>query len=153
MIDPGRPRELPPPAQPRLLPVLVTVTYLACVIAASGFLSLLLDRDVIDYPDAGPLLGVVMVLAAGVVTWWGCSAVTRRSRPGLVALATAFGCFAAIVIAGAVGYTLIRGSLSWMILAAAHFGLSPFTAAAALLAGLAVVATKALARSASSGTS
>ncbi|NYF09629.1 hypothetical protein HDC94_000785 [Leifsonia sp. AK011] len=147
------PIRVPPPADPRLLPVLVTVTYLAAVVAASGFLSLALDRDVIDYPDAGPLLGVVMVAAAGVVNWLGCSRSTRRANPWPGAFVTALFALVAISLVGAVGYALIRGSLSWMLLASAHFALSPFTAAAAILAGLAVVATWALARSAGSGTS
>ncbi len=147
------PTRVPPPANPRVLPVFVTVTYLASVVAVSGFLSLALDRDVIDYPDAGPLLGVVMVAAAGVVTWLGCSRATHRDSPWPTALLTALFSFVAIALVGAIGYVLIRGSLSWMLLAGAHFALSPFTAAAAILAGLAVLAAWALARSAGSGTS
>ena len=147
------PIRVPPPANPRILPVFVTVTYLAALVAASGFLSLALDRDVIDYPDAGPLLGVVMVVASGVVVWLGCSRATHRERPWSIALLTALSSFAALVLVGAVGYGLIRASLGWVVLAAAHFALSPFTIAAAILSGLAVLAAWALARSAGSGTS
>lgn len=140
------PSQVPPPPNPLLLPVLVTVTYLAALVAASGMLSLALDRDVIDYPDAGPLLGVVMALAAGIVTWAGCSRATPRASPWITAILTALLCFAGIVLVGAVGYSLIRGSFSWLVLASAHFAASPFTVAAAVLSGAAVVGTWALAR-------
>lgn len=141
-----QPRQLPPPANPALLPVLTTVTYLATVVAASGIISLLLDRDVIDYPDAGPLLGVAMAVAAGVVTWLGCRRAARSASPWLPAAVTAIGAYLAIIVVGAVGYTVIRGEGAWLLLASAHFALSPFVVAAAVLAFLAVVATHALSR-------
>lgn len=147
------PSQVPPPPNPLLLPVLVTVTYLAALIAASGMLSLALDRDVIDYPDAGPLLGVAMALAAGIVTWAGCSRAARTDGPWITAILTALLCFAAIVLVGAIGYALIRGALSWVLLASAHFAASPFTAAGAVLSGTAVVATWALSRLGRSGAS
>lgn len=140
------PSQVPPPPNPFLLPVLVTVTFLAALVAASGMLSLALDRDVIDYPDAGPLLGVAMALAAGIVTWAGCSRSAHRASPWITATLTALLCFTAVVLAGAVGYALIQGSLSWVVLASAHFAASPFTVAAAVLSGAAVVATWALTR-------
>lgn len=140
------PSQVPPPPNPFLLPVLVTVTYLAALVAASGILSLALDRDVIDYTDAGPLLGVAMALAAGIVTWAGCSRAARRDGPWVTAALTALLCFTAIVLVGAVGYALIRAALGWIVLASAHFAMSPFTVAAAVLSGVAVVATWALTR-------
>ncbi|MDO7882856.1 DUF6121 family protein [Salinibacterium soli] len=141
-----QPRQLPPPSNPALPPVLAAVTWAAAVVASSGIISLLTDRDVIDYPDAGPLLGVVMVVAAGVLTWLGCWRSARASAPWLPALLTALGAFAAFVVVGGVGYGLIRGSAAWMLLAAAHFALSPFVVAAAVLAFLAAVGTWALSR-------
>ncbi|MGX5682070.1 DUF6121 family protein [Schumannella luteola] len=141
-----QPRQLPPPSNPALLPVLATVTWAAAVVAVSGVISLLTDRDVIDYPDAGPLLGVAMVVAAGVLTWFGCWRGVRASAPWAVALLTALGSFAAFVVVGAVGYGAIRASGAWMLLAAAHFALSPFVLAAAALSFLAAVGTWALSR-------
>ncbi|GAB2979841.1 DUF6121 family protein [Frigoribacterium salinisoli] len=44
-----------------------TVLYVATVITASAFESLLLDRDVVAERDAGTLLGPGMVVAAGLV--------------------------------------------------------------------------------------
>jgi hypothetical protein len=141
-----RPPQLPPPTNPALLPVLAAVTWAALVVASSGVLSLLLDRDVIDYPDAGPLLGVVMVAVAGVVAWFGFRRTVRASTPWLPALLTGAAVFAAFVLVGAVGYALIRAEGTWMLLAAAHFALSPFVVAAAVLAFLVAVGTWALAR-------
>ncbi len=141
-----QPRQLPPPPNPALLPVLVTVVYLAAVVAASGFLSLILDRDVIDYPDAGPLLGVVMAVGAGGVTWLACWRGARASGPVPAALLAGVGSFVVMVVVGAIGYTITRGELAWLILAAGHFVVSPFVIAAAVLSALAVVAAWALAR-------
>lgn len=141
-----QPRQLPPTPNPALPPVLTTVTWVAAVVAVSGVISLVLDRDVIDYPDAGPLLGVVMVAAAAGVTWAGSWRGSRAASPWLPALLTAIGSFAAFVVVGAIGYGLIRGSLAWMLLSAAHFASSPFVVAAALLAFLAAVGAWVLSR-------
>jgi hypothetical protein len=141
-----QPRQLPPPSNPALPPLLAVITWFAAVVAVSGVLSLVLDRDVIDYPDAGPLLGVVMVAGAGAVTWLGCWRAVRASSPWVPAVLTAFGAFAAFVLIGAVGYAAIRGEGAWMLLASAHFALSPFVAAAASLSFLAVVGAWALSR-------
>ncbi len=141
-----QPRQLPPPSNPALLPVLATVTYLASLVGVSGLLSLLLDRDVIDYPDAGPLLGVAMAVGAGAVTWLACWRGSRASGPWFHALLGGVGAFAVMVIVGAIGYTITRGEPAWMLLASAHFAASPFVVAAAVLAALAVVFTWVLAR-------
>jgi hypothetical protein len=133
--------QLPPPANRAVLPVLAAVTYLACVIAAWGILSLLLDRDVIDYADAGPLLGPAIALAAGVITW----IVTWRSRTVLAPVIALFSSYLAMIVVGAVGYTLTSGLIARMPEVAAHFAISPFVAAAALLSPLVVLAARALA--------
>lgn len=50
------------------LAAFATALYAAFLIAAFGVLSVLLDRDVIDDPDAGPLAGPIACgVAAGVV--------------------------------------------------------------------------------------
>lgn len=141
-----QPRQLPPPSNPALPPVLAVVTWGAAVVASSGLISLATDRDVIDYPDAGPLLGVAMVVAAGVLTWLGCWRAARASSPWAPALLGALGSFAGFVVVGAIGYGLIRASGAWMLLAAAHFALSPFVLAAVALSFLAAVGSWALSR-------
>lgn len=135
------PRQLPPPSNPALLPVLAAVVVVAAIVAGWGVLSLVLDRDVIDYPDAGPLLGPAMALTAGVVTWlvlW-----RRPARVAGVAIA-GFGTYLAVISVGAIGYAMTQGDVTWMLLAAAHFALSPFVVAAAVLSALAVLVVRAV---------
>ncbi|MFM9877191.1 MAG: DUF6121 family protein [Rhodoglobus sp.] len=134
------PRQLPPPSNPALLPVLASVVYVAAVVAAWGLLSVVLDRDVIDYPDAGPLLGPAQAIAGGVVTW-----LVLWRRPGAVAVVIAgFGSYLGVILVGAIGYTLNRGDATWMLLASAHFALSPFVVAAAALSAITVLAGRAV---------
>lgn len=136
------PPQLPPPSNPALLPVLAAVVYVAAVVAGWGILSLLLDRDVIDYPDAGPLLGPAMAVAGGVVTWL---VLWRRPARVLAAVAIAgFGTYLAVILIGAIGYTVTRADGTWMLLAGAHFALSSFVAAAAGLSALTVLVVRAV---------
>ncbi|MCU1418127.1 MAG: hypothetical protein JWP32_2301 [Schumannella sp.] len=128
------PPQLPPPPNPALLPVLAAVTYLVAVIGAWGLLSFALDRDVVDYPDAGPLLGPAMVAVACVVTWaalWGSRA-SRRSWAWITA--ALLGSYAAMLLAAGIGHSFT---------AFAHFAISPFIAAAAVLSGLTVLVVRA----------
>ena len=122
--------QLPPPPNPALLPLLATVVYLAAVVAVWGVLSLLLDREVVDYPDAGPLLGPAMAAAAGLATWVALVR-TRRSRsPWLGTALAVLGALAGMLVVAAVGYAPV---------AAPHFALSPFVLAAAALSGITVL--------------
>jgi hypothetical protein len=135
----------PRPAPPNrlLLPVLAAVAYLASVIAVFGFLSLGLNRDVIDVPDAGPLLGPVMVTLACAVTLAALVALLRpprRRAPWPAALETALGVYLTMIVAGAIGYAWDRGELIWLVLFAAREAASPFVISAAVLAGLFAVA-------------
>lgn len=129
------PPQLPPPSSPVLLPTLAAVVFLAAVVAYWGILSLALDREVVDYPDASPLLGPAMATAAVIVTWLALLR-TRRSRspwPGTAAALVV----SLVVMLGvaAVGYAPV---------AAGHFALSPFILGAAALAGVTVLATWAI---------
>ena len=127
--------QLPPPSNPALLPTLAAVVYLASVAAYWGLLSLGLDREVVDYPDAGPLLGPAMATGAAIVTWLALLR-TRRSRspwPGTIAALLV--CLAVMLGVAAVGYAPS---------AALHFALSPFILGAAALSGLVVLATWAI---------
>ena len=126
---------LPPPPNPALLPTLAAVVYLATIVAFWGILSLVLDREVVDYPDAGPLLGPVMVAAATIVTWI-ILLRTRRSRsPWPAAVAALLLAMVAMLTVAAVGYAPS---------AALHFALSPFVWGAAGLSGIIVLGTAAL---------
>jgi len=134
--EPARPTNLPPAPNPALLPILATVTYLAALVALWGVTSLLLDRDPVDYRDAGPLLGPAMVAAACVVTWASLWRITRTQLWSWVLVALA-GSFVAMLLVGAVGYAMTRSDAAWLVLAAGHFALSPFVLGAALLSGAA----------------
>lgn len=140
------PSQLPPPSNRHLLPILGAITYIALVVAAWGGLSVVLDREVIEYPDAGPLLGPAIAASAGVVTWLACRQ-TRRPAPlalrALGAIAAAFGVMVAV---GSFGYAIARSSLTVALLAAAQFSVSPFVITAAVVAGATVVASGAFDR-------
>ena len=130
---------LPPPPDPRMLPVLATVTYAAAVIALWGFLSLGLDADAIAQRDAGPLLGPAMVLGACVVTLLALLKARGRSAPTVAGLAAAASVYVVMLAIGAVGYSLIRADVSWLVLFIGAYAPSPFVLGAALLSGIAVV--------------
>jgi hypothetical protein len=136
----SEPRLPPEPSRP-LFAVLAAGLFLAALIAYWGILSLLLNRDVIDYPDAGPLLGPAMAIAgcavAGLSTW--------RARTWLSAIPAAGACFVVMIAVGAIGYWITRGPLSWLVSGAVHFAISPFVAGAAVLCGLVVAGAARLA--------
>ena len=142
----GDPRQLPPPPDPRMLPVLATVTYTAAVIALWGFVSLALNVDAIAQRDAGPLLGPAMVLGAVIVTFVALLRVRSRVPPTVAALVSVASVYVAMLIIGAVGYAIIRADASWLVLFVGAYALSPFVLGAALLSGVAVVAVWAATR-------
>ena len=124
----------------RALWLMITITYGALLICAWGFTSLVRDEDVMRYSDAGPLLGPAMALAATLtVGGW----IRRASRSGgalLSAVGAAASAWFALVLVGALGYTMTRGSLAWLLLFAGDYATSAFTLVPALIAGLLVAA-------------
>ena len=138
--------QLPPPPDPRMLPVLAAVTYAAAVIALWGFVSLALNVDAIAQRDAGPLLGPAMVLGAVVVTFVALLKVVRRGSPTGAALVSAASVYVVMLGIGAVGYTMIRADVSWLVLFVGGYALSPFVLGAALLSGITVVVVWAVTR-------
>jgi hypothetical protein len=141
------PSQLPPPSNPHLLPVLAAVTYVALVVAAWGGLSLVLDREVIEYPDAGPLLGPAMAAAAGVTTWLALRSVRREGSVVILGMGAVAASYGAIVAVGALGYAAARSSAAIALITAGQFCVSPFVITAALLSGVMVVALWAFDRS------
>jgi small basic protein len=120
-----------------MLYALATVTYVATIVALWGILSLVLDRNPIDYTDAGPLLGPAMVAASAVITWL----IAWRSQSAWVGATTAFfASFFGMIVVAVVGYV---GSPFEVAL---HFAISPFIAGAALFSSFTVLATAALRR-------
>jgi hypothetical protein len=138
--------QLPPPPDPRMLPLLATITYGAGVIALWGFLSLALDVDAIAQTDAGPLLGPAIVLTACLITFAALLRVGRRASPTGPALVAAASVYIGMLLVGAVGYTLVTADLSWFVLFIGAYAVSPFVIGAALLAAVDVVVVWALTR-------
>jgi hypothetical protein len=134
------PQPHPAPQSSRyLLPALATVLYVALVIAAFGFLSLFLGRDVIAESDAGTLLGPAMVAAAAAVTFVALVRVADRRTPWGAVLAATTSTFIVMIAVGAFLYAWGRGELVWLLIYSAQQARSPFVIAAALLAGITVV--------------
>ena len=128
----------------RALWVMVTITYGALLICAWGFTSLALDADVMRYSDAGPLLGPAMALAATLAVGGWIWRAGRLGGVGLSAVGAAASSWFAMLLVGALGYTLTRGSLAWLLLFAAEYATSAFTLVPALIAAVLVGVVAAL---------
>lgn len=135
---------LPPPPDPRMLPLLATITYGAGVIALWGFVSLALDVDAIAQTDAGPLLGPAVVITACLITFAALLRVRQRKSPTVPALVAAASVYIGMLLVGAVGYTLVTADLSWFVLFIGAYAISPFVIGAALLAAVDVLVVWAL---------
>ena len=134
------PTPQPPSPNGRVfLAVLTTVTYLALVVALFGFVSLILDEDVIRERDAGPLLGPAMVAAACISTFVVLVRMPRRASPFRAALAAGASAYIVLLLVGSLGYAASRGEGVWVLLFAARYAGSPFLIGAAVLASAAVV--------------
>jgi uncharacterized membrane protein len=136
----------PPPADPRVLAILTTVTYGAAVIALWGFTSLALDVDAITQRDAGPLLGPAMVLAACVVTFVSVRRVLGRATPTGSAAIAAASAYVVVLAVGAIGYSVSRADLTWLVIFPGGYALSPFVLGAAMLSGITVLTAWAVTR-------
>ncbi len=134
-----------PRGNPALASTFATAGFLAGLVAAWGFTSLLLDRDVIDYPDAGPLVGPSIAIAACVVVFLLALRATL-TPPATLALAAGVITYLAAPFVGGIAYALRLDDFSVVWPAAVHFGIGPFVIAAAILAGLVVGATAWLVR-------
>lgn len=134
------------PPRRATVPVFATAAFLAGLIGLWGFTSLILSRDVIDYPDAGLFVGPAMAVTGCLVTLFGTLRVGRSPSPFLYGALTAVIAFVAIVLVGAIGYSFVRANLAVIPAAALHFAISPFMIGAALLCGIVVGGTGALVR-------
>jgi hypothetical protein len=135
-----------PPSSVAIAVVFATILHVALVIGTSGILALALDRDVIDYPDAGPILGPVMIATGAVVVALAARAAARARHPWPAAVAGAVGAAAVTVVIGALGYALVRGELAWVLLATVHFATTPLALTTLGCAFVALVVAWSLAR-------
>ncbi len=123
-----------------------TVGYLAALIALWGILSVLFDRDVIDYPDAGTLLGPAMAFAACAVTFAFVMRAAVAVTPWRYVVGAAILTAVAMILVAAIGYSITRGDFFWMSATAIHFALGPFVPGAAVLSSAVVAASRAVVR-------
>jgi hypothetical protein len=128
------------PVNAPLLAAFTAAGWAAVVVAAFGILSLLLDLDVIPQSDAGPLLGPAMVVGAAVVLALLVIRIIRTEQPaGLSFVGATAAVYLALLVLGAIGYTLLRAEVIWLLVFPLTYAVSPFIVAAALLAGIAAL--------------
>jgi drug/metabolite transporter (DMT)-like permease len=114
-----------------LIALFVAITWAATSFAVAGILSVVLNRDPVETP-APVYAGPAAVALAGVVVWLAVGFTARARRPWAGALVGAAGVYLVVV-----GVALL-GSFR----AFAEQAGSPFLIVAALLAAVAVVATR-----------
>ena len=124
--------------------VMIAITYGALVIAAWGFTSLVLDAEVMHYSDAGPLLGPAMALAATLVVGGWVVRASRARGVWVSAVGAAASVWFAMLMVGALGYTITRGSLAWLLLFAGSYATSPFVLVPVIIAAVLVGVVAAL---------
>jgi hypothetical protein len=122
-----------------LTAALAAITYPVLLIGLWGVMSLMLDREVIDYPDAGPLLGPAVAVAGSLSTagvLW--RARTTRRSIVLAPVATLLTLIAMVVVGG-IGYLASGPRASSGVEVLAHLLLSPFLTGGAVVSGLLVL--------------
>ena len=129
-----------------LIATMTSVLFIALVIAVTGFESLLADVEVISQPDATPYLGPAMVLAGASVVFLATGVGARDGNPAVTGLVAAATSYLVMLGVGAVGYTLIRGDLTELVVFPAGYALGPFVVAAVVVALLCVIGGIATAR-------
>lgn len=117
---------------------MVTVLYGAILLALDGFVSLLTDRDVIQEPDAGPLVGPIMAVVALSIVFVSVLGGLRPTpgRPSIPvarAVVTASLVYLLGPLAGAIVYVAGREQLLTGALFFVRYLGSPFVIASALL--------------------
>ena len=116
--------------------VMIAITYGALVIAAWGFTSLALDAEVMQYSDAGPLLGPAMAFASTLVVGGWVMRAGRAGGPVVSAVGGAASVWFVMLLVGSLGYTMTRGSLAWLLLFAGSYATSAFVLVPAIIAGV-----------------
>jgi Family of unknown function (DUF6121) len=124
--------------------VMVAVLYGAVLLAVDGFVSLLVDRDVIIEADAGPLVGPVMAVAALAVVFVSILGGLRpssaaRKVPVGRAIGTVILVYVLGPMAGAAVYAFGQEQLLSAVLFFGRYLTSPFVIASAVIAGLTVL--------------
>lgn len=139
--DPVRPRSF---SRALLIAVMVAVLYGAILMAVDGFVSLLIDRDVISERDAGPLVGPVMAVAALSVVFVSVLGGLRpapgpRRIPVGRASATTLIVYVVSPLTGAIVYVFGQNRILTAVEFFGKYLASPFVIASAALAGLVIL--------------
>ncbi|MFO7690389.1 MAG: DUF6121 family protein [Cryobacterium sp.] len=122
--------------------VFAAVLYVSLVVAGFGVVSLITDREVIEDPASGPLLGPVMVGAAVIVAVLLMVRLGIRTRPEYqrvalwYAIGSGFAASAAYILVGAVPHLVSGGRPVTFI---ASVLISPFTVTVGVLATVVVL--------------
>lgn len=117
---------------------MATVLAFALIVFVFGMLSLALDRDVIDEADAGPLVGVSMVVVALLVVLL----ITLREAPAPIVGRTVSAALAVVILSplvGAIMYSVVTVELGVIPVFFGRYVLSPFVLASAIIAALVVL--------------
>ena len=129
---------------------LVAIAWASTVIAADGFLSLLLDTEVVPLRDAGPLVGPIALLVA-VAALLALLLARTRTVTGWLALECAVVAYLSLVLAGAAAYGVVRGSAAGALVYAGGTATSVFTMVATVLAAVAGLVQLLVVRARASG--
>jgi hypothetical protein len=137
-----------PRGSPWVVAGFATALYLALVVCAYGFVSLLTDVEVIADPDAGLLVGPAIVGAsvAALLLHLGRS-LADPSRTARISLLAAVWTWCAAVVVAVVGYAIATGTVLAALLFGLGFGIGWFglliPALAAFVAWLAALVARA----------
>jgi Family of unknown function (DUF6121) len=137
-----------PRRSPWVVAGFASALYLALVVCAYGFVSLLTDMEVIADPDAGLLVGPAIVGAsvAALLLYLGRS-LAYPSRTARITLLAAVWTWCAAVVVAVVGYAIATGTVLAALLFGLGFGVGWFglliPALAAVVAWLAALVARA----------
>jgi len=129
-----------------LVATMTSVLFIALVIAVTGFEALLADVEAIPQPDATSWLGPAMVVGAGLVVFLATATGIREGNPGVTGLVAAAGTYLVMLGVGSVGYALVRGDGTELLVFPAGSALSPFVVGSVVVALVCVVGGIAAAR-------
>ena len=129
-----------------LIATMTSILFIALVIAVTGFESLLADTEVISQPDATPYLGPAMVIGGALVVFLATAVGARDGNPGVTGLVAAATAYLVMLGVGAVGYTLIRGDVTELLVFPAGYALGPFVVGSVVVALLSVIGGISMAR-------
>lgn len=127
----------PEPPGRGLLALGATVLAVALLVFVGGFLSLFLDRDLVELPDAGTIVGPAMAVATCGVVF---SFVFRRLPHGLGLRSGSASLWTLIAspAAGSIVYSIVRENLAVIPVFFGTYVLSPFVLSSAVIAGVVV---------------